>query len=158
MESRIESVSRILFPIDEQAWMDSEWGRFLAVPDEMEMHERMEAYDVEASGIYFLWRDETALLYVGMSCDIGARLIAHMKKQRIPFTHFTFINDWPPDEMNYSARAMVESMEAAYVLELEPPYNATVCPSMHRCYWPLREAVRRTWIEVDPETGKPVAE
>lgn len=155
MNQQLANASRTAFFAGKaQEWVDSNWRAFIASPDDMPLVERAQAHTIAAAGIYFLWLDETALLYVGLSCDIGSRLLAHVRAGRIPFTHASFIGCWP-DGFVESER-MVEVLEAAYVHQLEPPFNSFGCPSMRHFHGELRAEVAKLWRPVDHLTGEPL--
>lgn len=104
-------------PIEE---LEDLWPRYVISPDQMLRYAgQMAEHGINGAGVYFLWGEENALLYVGTTDDLAARLLAHHRKRRIPYVAYSFLDVDPHPLFN-----LAEWIEGAYIDALEPPYNS----------------------------------
>lgn len=104
-------------PIDEA---EDLWPRYVIAPDQMDRYEgRLAEHGVGGAGVYFLWDEEHALLYVGTTLALDTRLLAHHRGRKIPYTAYSFLEVEPHPIIN-----LAEWVEGAYIDALEPPYNS----------------------------------
>lgn len=95
-------------------WLDLVWRRYVVGPDHGQPYYSDSAALPGESGVYFLWSEDWALLYVGMSNEIRCRIANHVADRRIPFRyviHIAVDTDLAP------------YVEKAYIDALQPPYN-----------------------------------
>jgi hypothetical protein len=97
--------------------MRSDWRRYVKAPSQLPglLDIGVSAHQLwNVSGIYFLC-DETDLLYVGLSSNIGHRMSGHMKAGAIPATCVSYFE---------ADRELLPFIELAYIKALDPPHNA----------------------------------
>lgn len=100
------------------AWADLHWRRYVCAPDRMTVEPIGRFAQLDAQGVYFLWRDG-GLRYVGMATSIAHRLRQHLAARRIAFDEASMI---PVDGLHVG-EFMLRSVECAYIRALQPPDN-----------------------------------
>jgi predicted GIY-YIG superfamily endonuclease len=92
------------------------------------------------SGVYFLWRDESALQYVGSSLHIQNRIAQHIWGRRIRFTHYSVV------EVNDDRLlSVMERIENAYIKALEPPHNSRTKGATWEHEAAMVKEIQRAW-------------
>jgi hypothetical protein len=103
-------------PIDE---LEEMWPRYVIASDQMSHCEgRFAEHGLDGRGVYFLWGEQNALLYVGTTYDLQARLVQHDRTGKVPYVGYSFLEV----EM-HPACDLAEWVEGCYIDALEPPYN-----------------------------------
>ena len=103
-------------PIEE---LEDLWPRYVIAPDQMLCYTgRWAEHGINGGGVYFLWGKDNELLYVGTTCDLAARLLAHHRAGKIPYLAYSFLEVEAHPLFN-----LAEWIEGAYIGALEPPYN-----------------------------------
>lgn len=93
---------------DVLAWLNERWADFAVSPDGTS-----DSIGEHGCGIYFLWDQDDALLYVGQSLSMAARVLNHSRYGTKHATA-TFLEVPPP---------LLDYIEYAYIQALRPPIN-----------------------------------
>jgi excinuclease UvrABC nuclease subunit len=90
-------------------------------PEDLPTWERLDRAAPQLSGIYFLWDEDDALLYVGQTLHSSIRVAQHAWGRRIPFVRFSVLEICcEPDAVEF----VFPCFEAAYIKALQPPHNS----------------------------------
>jgi hypothetical protein len=133
-------------PFLARPWLEKNWERCVADPGELDIwaYEPYRNMD-ERCGVYFLWRPDGGLAYIGRTQDADARLRAHWKLRRIPFDGYSFM----PLRLELCA-----PVEIAHIHALRPPYNAKYEAGEFSGHSAMVERVASVWRrllrEVEP--------
>lgn len=84
------------------------------------------------SAVYFLLDDELAILYIGKTVQLEARLFAHWRADRVPFTRVVWRQVHEP---------AMTVLEAYLIGEINPPCNRKFCGAMERAHRQVADRV-----------------
>jgi hypothetical protein len=94
----------------------------------------------ERSGVYFLWGEDDALLYVGASGSIITRMAQHRWAGRIPFVAFSVLDVYINDGFPWH-----EFVESAYIFALDPPLNTLRRRFQFKGEQAMQDAIAAAW-------------
>ena len=119
-----------------ERYLAKEWPSYIVGPD-LEVVRFGASHPVDA-GVYFMFDDDSRLIYIGQSLGISLRLAQHHWAGRRCAGFGAVSVPWP----------LFRSIETAYIHALEPPLNRKYlrpeCPDVHE---QIVEAIRAKWAE-----------
>ena len=106
----IESVSAMR--ADVWRWMDENWRDYVCHAADLKRYPMADKVP-HGSGVYFIWDDSGALLYVGQSTGLRPRICQHRRMPGAAYWSYIPLNSW----------GAAEQVEGCYIRALGPLLN-----------------------------------